>query len=101
MHRIMSTFMTIAEGMLAGLVCHDGPAHLRRGEVVGQAGRDEAAGAHSDVDEEMVEVQAVTGLVEGPEGADLVDGALRSSSRQGQRYARRLRLNFGRAGRAG
>ena len=73
------------EGVLAGLVLDQGADHLHRGQVVGERRGDERPGAHADVDVEFVEIEAVERLIEGPERADFVHGALRAAA--GQREA--------------
>ena len=63
------------ERVFARLVLDDGAHVLRGGDAVGEIRADEGARAHPDVDAEVVEVEAVQGLVERPQHADLVDGA--------------------------
>ena len=55
---------------------------------IDQAGVDEGAGAHPDVDVEVVEIDAVERLVEGAQGADLVDGAPGGAAGQSQAHPR-------------
>jgi len=62
----------------------DRPAHLGGGEVVGEVGADEGAGAHAHIDIEIIEIETVERLIEGPESADLVDRPLRASPRESQ-----------------
>jgi len=72
------------EGVLPRLVLDDGAHELGGRQPVRQAGGDEGPGTDPDVHVEVVEVQSVERLLEGPEGADLVHGTLRPASRQGE-----------------
>jgi len=72
------------ERVLPRLVLDDGAHELGGRQPVGQAGGDERPGADPDVDVEVVEVHAAQGLLECPEGADLVHGALGSATGQGE-----------------
>jgi hypothetical protein len=73
------------ERMLARLGGDDGAAHLRRRQVVREVGAEEGPGAHPDVDVQVVEVQSVQGLIDRPQGADLIDRSLGRS--RGERQA--------------
>jgi len=70
--------------MLPGLMLDDGPAHLCRREVVGQARGDERPGAHTDVDGNLGEVDPVEGFVQGTQRTDLVNRPLGSAPGKGK-----------------
>jgi hypothetical protein len=57
---------------------------LARRHAVGQPCGDEAAGRHADIAVQRVQVQALHGLFERAQGADLVDRAQRPAAGQGQ-----------------
>ena len=68
--------------VLPRLVLDDRPHELGGRQPIGETGSDERPGADPDIDIEVVEVDAVQRLLEGPEGADLVHRALRPAARQ-------------------
>ncbi len=75
------------KGVLSGFVFDDGPAHLSGGQVVGEAGGDECPGADADIDVEIVEVDAVEGLVEGPNRTDFVDRSFGAAAGEGETHS--------------
>lgn len=70
--------------MLAGFLLDDCPAHLARGEVVRETRGDESSGADTDIDVEVVEVDAFDRFVEGANRAYLVDRSLGTATGEGQ-----------------
>ena len=78
------------EGMHLRLVLDEDPAQLRRGHLVGQIGCHEGARTNADIDVEVIEVDSLEGLVQGPQGADFVDASQGSAAPEGQTDSRFL-----------
>src|SRR5690606_18156490 len=72
------------EGVLPRLLPYHRADELRRRDAVGEAGADEGAGRDAHDDRDRVEVDAVEGVVEGAEGADLVDRPLGPAPGEGE-----------------
>jgi hypothetical protein len=70
------------ERVLSRFVFDDGSAQLGGREIVHQACGNEGARADTDIDVEIVEIDAVEGLVECADGPDLVDGSFGATARQ-------------------